>query len=111
MHIGKRPYMDYMKIVNHVQCLCSPYKGGGGQMKSREAVVLRIMELIEDQDITVNYLSTISAVPPTTLKNILYGNTETPGIVTIAKICDGLGITLNEFFSSDIFKSLEQEIE
>lgn len=85
--------------------------GGGGQMKSREAVVLRIMELIEDQDITVNYLSTISAVPPTTLKNILYGNTENPGIVTIAKICDGLGITLNEFFSSDIFKSLEQEIE
>ena len=59
-------------------------------MKSREAVVLRIMELIEDQDITVNYLSTISAVPPTTLKNIIHGYTVNPGIVTIKKLCDGL---------------------
>lgn len=85
--------------------------GGGGRMKSREAVVLRILELAESQGITVNYLSTISAVPPTTLKNIIHGNTVNPGIVTIAKLCDGLGITLNEFFSSDIFKNLEQEIE
>ena len=80
-------------------------------MKSREAVVKRILELVEDQNITINYLSTISAVPPTTLKNIVYGNTANPGIVTIAKLCDGLGITVNEFFSSDIFKNLEQEIE
>lgn len=85
--------------------------GGGEQMKSREAVVKRILELVEDQNITINYLSTISAVPPTTLKNIVYGNTANPGIVTIAKLCDGLGITVNEFFSSDIFKNLEQEIE
>lgn len=49
--------------------------------------------------------------PPTTLKNIIHGNTVNPGIVTFAKLCDGLGITLNEFFSSDIFKNLEQEIE
>lgn len=80
-------------------------------MKSREAVVKRILELVENQNITINYLSTISAVPPTTLKNIVYGNTANPGIVTIAKLCDGLGITVNEFFSSDIFKNLEQEIE
>jgi transcriptional regulator with XRE-family HTH domain len=85
--------------------------GGGEQMKSREAVVKRILELVENQNITINYLSTISAVPPTTLKNIVYGNTANPGIVTIAKLCDGLGITVNEFFSSDIFKNLEQEIE
>lgn len=85
--------------------------GGGEQMKSREAVVIRILELVEIQNITINYLSTRSAVPPTTLKNIIYGNTVNPGIVTIAKLCDGLGITLNEFFSSDIFKNLEQEIE
>lgn len=80
-------------------------------MKSKEAVVLRILELIENQDITINNLATISAVPPTTLKNIIYGNTENPGIVTIAKLCDGLGITLKEFFSADMFEGLEQEIE
>ena len=56
-------------------------------------------------------LSTISAVPPTTLKNIIHGYTVNPGIVTIKKLCDGLGITLKEFFSSDIFEYLEQEIE
>ncbi len=67
-------------------------------MKSREAVVLRILELIESQNITINKLSTISAVPPTTLKNIIHGYTVNPGIVTIKKLCDGLGITLKEFF-------------
>lgn len=71
---------------------------GGGRMKSREAVVLRILELIESQNITINKLSTISAVPPTTLKNIIHGYTVNPGIVTIKKLCDGLGITLKEFF-------------
>ena len=80
-------------------------------MKSREAVVLRTLELTEKQKITINNLATISAVPPTTLKNIIYGHTENPGIVTVAKLCDGLGITLKEFFSADIFDGLEQEIE
>lgn len=80
-------------------------------MKSKEAVVLRIMELTEKQKITINTLATISAVPPTTLKNIIYGHTKNPGIVTVAKLCDGLGITLKEFFSADIFDDLEQEIE
>lgn len=80
-------------------------------MKTKEAVILRIKELINSQNITVNYLSTVSAVPPSTTKNIVYGNTENPGIVTIAKICDGLGISLRDFFMSDIFANLEQEIE
>lgn len=100
-----------MKKWNHVQYFYSPYMDGGGRMKSREAVVLRILELIESQNITINKLSTISAVPPTTLKNIIHGYTVNPGIVTIKKLCDGLGITLKEFFSSDIFEYLEQEIE
>lgn len=80
-------------------------------MKAREAVVYRIEELIEAEGITINYLATLSAVPSTTLKNIIYGNTVNPGIVTIAKLCDGLGISLNDFFKSDVFSNLEQEIE
>lgn len=80
-------------------------------MKTREAIVHRIEELIEYEEITINYLATLSAVPPTTIKNIIYGNTLNPGIVTIAKLCDGFGITLKEFFESDIFANLEQEIE
>lgn len=80
-------------------------------MKTREAIVYRIEELIEEEGITINNLATSSAVPPTTVKNIIYGNTVNPGIVTIAKLCDGLGISLKDFFESDIFASLEQEIE
>ncbi len=80
-------------------------------MKSREAVVLRILELTKKQHISPNKLAMLSAVPPTTLKNILYGHTLNPGIVTIAKLCDGLGITMKEFFSADIFDELEQEME
>lgn len=84
---------------------------GGEKMKSREAVVLRILELTKNHHISPNKLALISAVPPTTLKNILYGHTLNPGIVTIAKLCDGLGITMKEFFSADIFDELEQEVE
>jgi transcriptional regulator with XRE-family HTH domain len=51
-----------------------------------------------------------SAVAPSTIKNILYGKSKNPGIVTIKMLCDGLGITLTEFFDTDDFKKLEQEI-
>ena len=80
-------------------------------MKTREAVAKRITELCQEKNLTVNGLANISAVPPSTLKNILYGVSKNPGIVTLKMLCDGLEITLNEFFDSDLFKNLEQEIE
>jgi len=80
-------------------------------MKTREAVSLRIIELCKNNNITINALSRISAVPPSTLKNIIYGASKNPGIVTVKMLCDGLNISLEDFFNSDIFKSLEQEIE
>ena len=46
-----------------------------------------------------------------TVKSILYGNSNNPGTVTIKKLCDGFGITLNEFFSGREFETLEQEIK
>ena len=80
-------------------------------MKTREAVAKRITELCQEKNLTVNGLANISAVPPSTLKNILYGVSKNPGIVTLKMLCDGLEITLDEFFDSDLFKNLEQEIE
>lgn len=80
-------------------------------MKTREAVAQRITELCQKKNLTVNGLANISAVPPSTLKNILYGVSKNPGVVTLKMLCDGLEITLDEFFNSDLFKSLEQEIE
>ena len=53
---------------------------------------------------------TEAGIPPSTVKNILNGASKNPGVVTIKMICDGLGISLTEFFDTDLFKELEQEI-
>ena len=80
-------------------------------MATYETVKSRILELCEEKNLTLNKLSTESAVPPSTLKNILYGKSKNPGIVTIKMLCDGFGITLTEFFDTKKFKELEQEIK
>ena len=71
----------------------------------------RILRLCAERDISINKLATISALPPSSVKNILYGRSSDPKILTIKKICDGLDITLGEFFSTPEFDSLEQEIK
>lgn len=80
-------------------------------MGARQAVADRIVELCREQGITPNGLSNISAVPQATIKSILNGESQNPGIVTIKKLCDGFGITLGEFFSTEQFDGLEQEIK
>ena len=80
-------------------------------MNTREAVALRFQRLCEKNNISLNRLANISAVPPSSLKNVLYGRSQNPGIVTIKKLCDGLEITLGEFFSTEEFDNLEQEVK
>ena len=80
-------------------------------MNTRTAVANRLLELCEEKNLTVNALARISAVPPSTLKNIINGGSQNAGIVTIKKLCDGLDISLYEFFNTDTFKTLEQEIK
>lgn len=79
-------------------------------MTTRECVANRILTLCGERRIAPNALARIAAVPPSTVKNILYGVSRNPGIVTIKQLCDGLGITLVEFFDTDEFRALEQEI-
>lgn len=79
-------------------------------MNTREATVVRIRELCDQRDITPNGLSNLAGVPQATVKSILNGESQNPGIVTIKKLCDGLEITLGEFFSVPVFDELEQEI-
>ena len=55
-------------------------------------------------------LARSAGIPPSTVKNILNGASKNPGVVTIKMICDGLGISLIEFFDTDEFRELEQEI-
>ena len=80
-------------------------------MNTQEAIARRIIQLCKERGITPNKLGTISAVPQATIKSILNGESQNPGAVTIKKLCDGLEITLGEFFSTPEFDSLEQEIQ
>ena len=77
-----------------------------------EAVRLRILELCREHgDISLNKLCTISGVTQSTLNNIVGGRNNSATISTIKKLCDGLDISLREFFNTPVFDDLEQEIQ
>ncbi|HIY81230.1 helix-turn-helix transcriptional regulator [Hydrogenoanaerobacterium saccharovorans] len=80
-------------------------------MNIGEAVRERILELCRERDISINRLSSMSGVTQSTVNNIVSGRNRSTTISTIKKLCDGLGITIEEFFHSDLFRELEQEIQ
>ncbi len=80
-------------------------------MSIGEAVRLRIIELCNENNITVNKLATISGVTQSTLNNIIGGRNNSTTVSTIKKLCDGLNISIEDFFKSEHFKNLEQEIK
>lgn len=80
-------------------------------MNAKEAVANRIIELCEKRGIAINALANISGVSPSTIYSMLNTKSKNPGVVSLKKICDGLKITLRDFFNSDIFEHLEEEIK
>ena len=80
-------------------------------MNIGEAVKERILELCRERDITINKLSNMSGVTQSTVNNIVSGRNNSTTISTIKKLCDGLGITIEEFFHSELFRGLEQELK
>ena len=80
-------------------------------MRIGEAVRERIIELCQEQDISINKLSNISGVTQSTVNNIVSGRNRSATISTIKKLCDGFGITIQNFFESELFHDLEQEIK
>lgn len=79
-------------------------------MTTVEAVRNRILQLCEARNMSINRLATVCALPPSSIKNILYGKSQNPKLLTVKMICDELDITLGEFFSTEEFDCLEQEI-
>ena len=71
----------------------------------------RILQLLEEKRMSIHRLATESGVAPSSIKNILYGKSQNPGVVTIKMLCDGFGITVVDFFDTEAFRSLEQEIK
>ena len=80
-------------------------------MNTKEAVARRIIELCRERDLAVNALANISGIAPSTIYSMLNQKSKNPGVVSIKKICDGLQITVREFFDSELFDETEQEIK
>jgi len=77
---------------------------------TRECVANRFLQLCAERGMAIHALARSAGVPPSTVKSILNGASKNPGIVTIKMLCDGLDITLTEFFDTEEFRKLEQEI-
>ena len=75
------------------------------------AVKKRILQLCSQRELSVNQLSIMSGITQSTLNNIVSGRNKSTTISTIKKVCDGLDITIQEFFDSELFRNLEQEIK
>lgn len=80
-------------------------------MRIGEAVRVRIVQLCEEREISGNKLSNISGVTQSTVNNIVSGRNRSATISTIKKLCDGFGITIQEFFDAEQFHDLEQEVK
>ncbi|MFZ5945080.1 MAG: helix-turn-helix domain-containing protein [Bacillota bacterium] len=80
-------------------------------MNISQAVTKRIEGLCKERNLTINALSNISGVTQSTVNDIVSGTTYNAGIATIKKLCDGLEISVRDFFDSDLFSNLEQEIK
>ena len=79
-------------------------------MNIGEAVRTRIIELCRQRDISINKLCSMSGVMQSTVNNIISGRNYSPSVATVKKLCDGLDITLGDFFSTPEFDALEQDI-
>ncbi len=80
-------------------------------MNTKKAVADRIIELCNQRNIAINALANMSGISPSTLYSVLNEKSQNPGVVTIKKLCDGLDISLREFFDNDTFDDIEQEIK
>ena len=79
-------------------------------MNTKQAVGARILQLCAEKNLTINAVATSAGVPPSTVYSMLNQKSQNPGIVTVKKICDGMDLSLREFFDCELFEDLEQEI-
>lgn len=80
-------------------------------MREQKILAKRIGQLCQERRVSYYLLAYKSTVPITTIMNIVHCTTKNPGIFTLIKICDGLGITIQDFFDTEEFKNIEREAE
>ena len=78
-------------------------------MKINKAISEKINKILIERNLTVNKLATISCLTQSTVESIVNGRSKNPKLLTIIKICDGLNITLEEFFDDKLFTNIDKE--
>lgn len=79
-------------------------------MLIKDAVVLRLQNICKERNIKYNELATRSGVTPSTVYSLMDEKRRDLSVITVKKLCDGLDMTITDFFDDDIFRTLEQEI-
>lgn len=79
-------------------------------MKLNEAVTHRILQCCKEKNISINKLATISLLTQSTLNNIVNNHTKDIKLLTLIRICDGLDMSLSEFFDDDVFFNMTVDI-
>ena len=84
---------------------------GDTDLNVKQATVCRFQEIMAQRNIRPNELANLSGITPSTVYSMLDERRKELSINTIKKLCDGLEITLGEFFGTELFDNLEQEIK
>lgn len=77
-------------------------------MKINRAISQKILKICKEKDISVNKLATICCLTQSTVQNLVEGNSNNPKLLTIVRICDGLGISLAQFFDDELFDNIDR---
>ena len=78
-------------------------------MRISEAISRKILSILKEKDITINKLSNICCLTQSTVDSLVNGKSKNPKLLTIVRICDGLGITLKDFFDDKVFNNIDRE--
>ncbi len=78
-------------------------------MKLQEAITEKINKILIERNLTINKLANISCLTQSTVDSLVNGKSKNPKLLTIVRICDGLNISLKDFFDDNVFKNLDRE--
>lgn len=79
-------------------------------LKIKDAIVKRFQSICSERNITYNELANLSGVTPSTVYSMMDNHRRDLSIITIKKLCDGLDLSLSDFFTDSLFDDVEQEI-